>query len=197
MWIRSLAAASGRQAITDHLDLAASLLGHFAFDYVLIETVGAGQGDVAVESIADVVVLLIQPEIGDDLQWEKAGVLEVADVVVVYKADLPGAGRPERQAREALNLLADVHVPVLRISPLNHEGIADLLDTLDKVSPRTDSKRRNSRSLLRHAQDQLARYFSENPAAVGMVVEKWTDDQLTGAEAAEQVLTKLVYAHGT
>ena len=73
------------------------LLEAFGFDVVLIETVGAGQGDTAVRELADVVVLLLQPETGDDLQWEKAGVLEVADVVVIHKADLPGAERVEAQ----------------------------------------------------------------------------------------------------
>ncbi len=62
---------------------------------ILLETVGAGQGDTAVRDLADVVVLLVQPESGDELQWEKAGLLEVADVVVVHKADLAGADRTE------------------------------------------------------------------------------------------------------
>src|SRR5205814_3619159 len=91
VYIRSLAAQSGRQAVADHLDTILSLCEAFGFDVILIETVGAGQGDTAARSVADAVILLLQPETGDDLQWEKAGVLEVADAVVVHKAALPGA----------------------------------------------------------------------------------------------------------
>src|SRR5437016_3820079 len=72
--------------------------------FVLIETVGAGQGDTSVRDFADVLVLLLQPETGDDLQWEKAGLPEVADVVVIHKADLPGADRVEAQVIAALAL---------------------------------------------------------------------------------------------
>ena len=96
VFIRSLAAASGRGAVAANLAAMVRVLEAFGFDLILIETVGAGQGDVAVRELADVVVLLLQPETGDDLQWEKAGVLEVADVVVIHKADLPGADSPER-----------------------------------------------------------------------------------------------------
>ena len=64
----------------------------FGFDVVLVETVGAGQGDTAVRDLADVLVLLLQPETGDDLQWEKAGLLEVADVVVDPQGRPAGGG---------------------------------------------------------------------------------------------------------
>jgi len=194
VWIRSLAAASGRQAITDHLDLAASLLGRFGFEHVLLETVGAGQGDVAVESLADVVVLLIQPATGDQLQWEKAGVLEVADVVVVHKGDLPGAERTETQVREALNLPGCSETPVLRISSVTREGIAELWSVLEGHSSITISARRNARSLLRVVQDQLAKYFSDSPETVQMVVEQWVDGRLNNVEAADQVLADLIRA---
>src|SRR5262245_31908878 len=87
VFIRSLAALSGREALADHLEPMVRLVEAFGFDVILIETAGAGQGDVAARELADVVVLLLQPETGDDLQWEKAGVLEVADVIAIHKAD--------------------------------------------------------------------------------------------------------------
>ena len=72
----------------------------FGFDRIFVETVGAGQGDVAVRWVADIVVLVLQPQTGDELQWEKAGILEIADIVVVNKADLPGS-RSNRRRRDA------------------------------------------------------------------------------------------------
>src|SRR5204862_5291465 len=91
VFIRSLATPGGKGALAEHLDHMVRLLEAFGFDLILVETVGAGQGDTSVRDLVDVVVLLLQPETGDDLQWEKAGVLEVADLLVVHKADLPGA----------------------------------------------------------------------------------------------------------
>ena len=126
LFIRSVAAASGHQAVAEHLDLMIRLLAEFGFDVVLLETVGAGQGDTAVRELADVVVLLVQPETGDELQWEKAGLLEVADVVVVHKADLAGAERMEAQVRELLSLPGCRDVPVLRVSSAKREGLDNL-----------------------------------------------------------------------
>lgn len=126
VFIRSVVAASGDQAIARHLEVMVELLRRFGFDVVLLETAGAGQGDVAVRAIADLVVLLVQPESGDELQWEKAGVLEVADLVAVNKADLPAAERTQAQLLEALNLPGYPPKPVLRVSGSRNSGIAEL-----------------------------------------------------------------------
>ena len=102
VFIRSLAAPGGRGAVAENLPLLLRVLASFGFDLIFLETVGAGQGDTAVRDLADLVALLVQPESGDELQWEKAGVLEVADVVVVHKADLPGAEQTAAELRATL-----------------------------------------------------------------------------------------------
>jgi LAO/AO transport system ATPase len=126
IFIRSLAAASGQGSVAANLPTMIQLLKTFGFDLVMIETVGAGQGDTAVRSLADVVVLLVQPETGDDLQWEKAGLLEVADVVVIHKADLPGSERTEAQLRDILGLSSGKTATVLRVSSKTGQGIGEL-----------------------------------------------------------------------
>lgn len=137
--IRSLAASSGNQAIAEHLPAMIALLAAFGFDVILLETVGAGQGDTAVRDVADVVLLLLQPEIGDELQWEKAGILEVADVVVVHKADLPSAERVEAQVREFLNLPGCREVPVLRASAAKNLGLEELWSAIEvALEPKQD-----------------------------------------------------------
>jgi LAO/AO transport system ATPase len=135
VFIRSLATPGGQQAIAPHLDLLARLLGDFGFQAVLIETVGAGQGDTAVREQADVLVVLHQPEAGDELQWEKAGLLEVADIVVVNKADLPGADRTAAQLREHLNLPGSREIPVLTASAAKGEGLEALWNTIEQRTP--------------------------------------------------------------
>lgn len=126
VFIRSIATESGQGAIARNLDVMIQLLAAFGFDVILIETVGAGQGDTAARDLADVLVLLLQPETGDELQWEKAGILEVADVVVIHKADLPGAEHVESQVKSSLELSAAPTAAVVRVSSRNGEGIDKL-----------------------------------------------------------------------
>ena len=129
-FIRSLSTRAGHQAIADHLDVMMDLLRLYGFQTVILETVGAGQGDTAVRELADRLVVLLQPETGDELQWEKAGILEVADVVVVHKADLPGAEATYSQVHELLNLPGSRAVPVLKVSAAKDEGLEALCEVL-------------------------------------------------------------------
>ncbi|HHM11951.1 MAG TPA: hypothetical protein ENJ16_00235 [Planctomycetaceae bacterium] len=131
-YIRSLAAPSGQQALAPRLGPLCRLLGHFGYPLVLIETVGAGQGDTAVRELADTLVLLVQPQTGDEMQWEKAGLLEVADVVVVHKGDLPGADPLVAQLSDLLHLSAGRHVDILKASAARDEGIETLWQTIQK-----------------------------------------------------------------
>ena len=135
--IRSFATAGGHQAIIPDLDVMSSLLFAYGFEVVILETVGAGQGDTAVRDLADTVVVLLQPESGDELQWEKAGVLEIADVVVINKADLPGAEATAAQVAALLNLPGCRQIPIQRTSPARNEGIEELWELLEKLPSHT------------------------------------------------------------
>src|SRR5262249_32763336 len=126
VFIRSLAAAGGRGALAEHLPIMIRLLEAFGFDVVFVETVGAGQGDTAVRALADVVVLLLQPESGDHLQWEKAGLFEIADVIAVHKADLPGADETVAHVRDSLALSSHVPALLLKVSSKTADGVSAL-----------------------------------------------------------------------
>jgi LAO/AO transport system ATPase len=134
LFIRSLATPGGQQAIAQNLDVMVALLKNYGFDTVILETVGAGQGDTAVREQADVLVVLLQPESGDELQWEKAGLLEVADLVVIHKADLPGADRVATQVHKHLNLPGTRSIPVLKASAAKGEGLDQLWATIEQHS---------------------------------------------------------------
>jgi LAO/AO transport system ATPase len=131
LFIRSLATPSGHSGVAPNVDLMISLFSNFGFDTVIVETVGAGQGDTAIRDLADVVVVLVQPETGDELQWEKAGQLEIADIVVVHKADLPSAERAYSQLRELLNLPGCRSLPVVRVSSSKGLGVEELWAAVD------------------------------------------------------------------
>jgi LAO/AO transport system kinase len=188
VFIRSLAAVPGHGAVADHLAAMVRLLDAFGFDLVLIETVGAGQGDVSVRDLADVVVLLLQPESGDDLQWEKAGVLEVADVIVVHKADLPGAEHVEARVRAMLALSSREPPPVLRVSARTGAGVEQLWEAITAQMPRRPARTAAGRDLLRLAEETLRARFAAAEAAgdpgLRQVVTEWQAGRLPGPQAA-------------
>jgi len=138
VFVRSLSTVSGQQGVAQNIDLMLDVMKAFGFDRIFVETVGAGQGDVAIRQVADVVVLILQPQTGDELQWEKAGILEVADLVVVNKADLPGAAQTVADVKPQLGAADGQGVSVITTSVAKGEGIDGLCRAIERlaVSPR-------------------------------------------------------------
>jgi putative protein kinase ArgK-like GTPase of G3E family len=190
LFIRSLTAAAGSEAVAVHLDLMVAALSEFGFDRVLLETAGAGQSDTAVRALADVVVLLVQPESGDDLQWQKAGLLEVADLVVIHKADLPGAQRLEAQVRGLLNFPGCRPVPVLCVSSGKGSGLEELWGAIESL-PHVGRPEVDGRALLRLAQERLAERYQRETGRVRPLLEQWHRGELNDDQATEELLRLL------
>lgn len=195
VFIRSLAALSGHGALADHLDVMIRLLETFGFDVVLLETVGSGQGDVQVRNIADVVVLLVQPESGDDVQWEKAGILECADVVVVHKSDLPAADQTAAQVRAALDLSPSCHIPVVRVSTKATQGHADLWRAMSTLPLRRQGPTAEGLLFQRTVEDLEHRFknldTSQN-ASLATLVRTWQRGGLGTPEAIRNLVHLLL-----
>ena len=141
VFIRSMASRGHLGGLAGTTAESAAVLDACGFGLVFIETVGTGQSEVEVASIADTTVVVQAPEMGDEIQAMKAGLLEVADVVVVNKADRPGAERAAMQLRSVLTLGDEVSVAggrprpkrpdVLLASGLAGDGVPELLAALD------------------------------------------------------------------
>jgi LAO/AO transport system kinase len=135
VFVRSMAARGHLGGLAAAAPEAALVLDAAGFDDVLVETVGVGQSEVDVMAVADVVVVVLAPGLGDSVQAAKAGVLEIADVLVVNKADQPGSGRLESELRTMLEVGHETEpgrdpadAPrVLRTVAVRDEGIAELL----------------------------------------------------------------------
>jgi LAO/AO transport system kinase len=108
VFIRSMAARGHAGGLASTSAAAAAVLDACGFDLVFLETVGTGQSEVEVAAAADTTVVLEAPEMGDEVQAIKAGLLEVADIVVVNKGDRPGAQRTASQLRAMLVAVARV-----------------------------------------------------------------------------------------
>jgi LAO/AO transport system kinase len=119
-----------------------------AFDVVVVETVGVGQSETDVEEVCDTVAVVVQPASGDVLQFLKAGIMEVPDVLVVTKADLGDAARrAQRDLGQALAALGSSDVPVLAVSSVPPpSGIPELADALDAHRQRIDVAERRLRA---------------------------------------------------
>jgi LAO/AO transport system kinase len=143
VFIRSMASRGHAGGLASTTTSAAAVLDASGFDLVLIETVGTGQSEVEVAAAADTTVVLEAPEMGDEVQAIKAGLLEVADLVVVNKGDKPGALRTAAQLRAMLvptvgrgdaptGRPAPKRPAVLVTTATSGEGVPELLAALDR-----------------------------------------------------------------
>jgi LAO/AO transport system kinase len=141
VFIRSMASRGHAGGLAATTTAAAAVLDAAGFGIVLIETVGTGQSEVEVAAAADTTVVLEAPEMGDEVQAIKAGLLEVADLVVVNKGDKPGAQRTAAQLRAMLvptvgRTATDRPQPkrpdVLITTAVSGEGVPELLEALDR-----------------------------------------------------------------
>src|ERR687892_88897 len=132
VFIRSTAAAGRLGGLAPATRAAAHALAA-VFDVVVVETVGVGQSETEVAEVADTVAVVVQPGSGDALQFIKAGIMEVPDVLVVTKADLGGvARRAVRDLQAALRSLGERDVQVVAVSSVPPaEGIDELVAALD------------------------------------------------------------------
>ncbi|HYN90443.1 MAG TPA: GTP-binding protein [Thermoleophilaceae bacterium] len=145
--IRSTAAGGRLGGLAPPTREAAEALAA-AFDVVVVETVGVGQSETDVEDVCDTVAVVVQPASGDVLQFLKAGIMEVPDLLVVTKADLGDAAtRSRRDLAQALSAIGSSEVPVLAVSSVPPPaGIGELADALDEHRARTDVVERRVRA---------------------------------------------------
>ncbi|HYE96479.1 MAG TPA: methylmalonyl Co-A mutase-associated GTPase MeaB [Rubricoccaceae bacterium] len=136
VFIRSLAARGALGGLAEAAEAACDVLDAAGFDVILIETVGVGQGELDVAEAADTVLVVLVPESGDAVQAMKAGLMEIAHVFAVNKADHPEANLVVGALRQMLHLrpaAADGWgVPVVKTSALQGEGIEALVEALEK-----------------------------------------------------------------
>ncbi len=139
VFIRSMAARGHLGGIAFATPQAVLVLDAAGFDDVIVETVGVGQSEVEVASTADTTVVCVSPGMGDSIQAAKAGILEVADVFVVNKADHGGAGRTESELRGMLEMGHEVAgdqvgwwPPIVRTVASRGEGVEELATALDR-----------------------------------------------------------------
>ena len=141
VFVRSMASRGHAGGLASATVAAAGVLDAVGFDVVLLETVGAGQSEIEVAGAADTTVVVEAPGMGDEIQALKAGLLEVADLIVVNKGDLPGAQRAAAQLRAMVSAAAPPARPgqptpkrpeVLVATATTGQGVAELMAAIDR-----------------------------------------------------------------
>jgi len=192
LYMRSLGSRGSLGGLSRAVPPVVQLLECFGFDTVIIETVGTGQAETDVVSTVDTVVVVSVPGLGDDVQAMKAGIMEIADIFVVNKADREGSERTVRQAEEALKLQPKV-VPVLSTVAISGIGLPDLVvaldshyaEMLDSNELATRRKARLCTTILAHAgsilSDALTDWAEERMARAWPEIESGSVDIFTFA----------------
>ncbi|MCL4697423.1 MAG: methylmalonyl Co-A mutase-associated GTPase MeaB [Burkholderiaceae bacterium] len=168
LYIRSIGSRSTHDGLSDNLPEMLDLMDAHGFDDVVLETVGVGQAEYAARVQVDTLVLVLLPDSGDAVQAMKAGIMEMADIFVVNKADLPGA---QRMAADIRRIAALAHheagawrAPVMLTSVRDSTSVAALSDAIDQHQQWLDQAGRRSAAALERARYCLRRVIERRVA---------------------------------
>lgn len=211
VFFRSMSARGSLGGLSTATTDAVKALDAFGKDKVIVETVGAGQNEVDIVKTADSVVVLVPPASGDDIQMLKAGILEIADIFVVNKADLDGANMTVKELREMINMrkdtpaaghhgadsLVDATVesgmsdssgwqpPILETVAKSGEGVTEFLETLEEHAAWLEESGQSEIRKRKQYAAEIQRLVRED---VGQLVE----DQLVAAGGLERKVDAVV-----
>ena len=177
--IRSVATRGHLGGLAAAVPAAIRLLAALSYDLIVLETVGVGQSEIEIAAIADPTIVVLNPGAGDAVQAAKAGLLEVADIVVVNKADREGADQTVR------DLKAETKAPILKLVAAEGQGIPELVEAIE-VHHRTDSPERRlarARAQILSLAQTLLRTHPDLDRLAGQVAEGGSDPYT----AAEQL----------
>jgi LAO/AO transport system kinase len=199
VFIRSMASRGHLGGLAAATPQAIRVLDAAGFELIIIETVGVGQAEVAIASLADTVAVLLAPGMGDAIQAAKAGILEVADLFIVNKADKPDAQQVVRDLRNMLALGANDKgwkPPIITTTATTGEGLAEVVTQLDAHRDwLTASGELTRRRHARAREEITALAFAvlrDRVTAIGVdeLAARVADGTLDPFQAAEDILAR-------
>ncbi len=197
VFIRSMASRGQLGGLAAATPQAIRVLSAAGYQVILVETVGVGQAEVEIASAADSTVVLVVPGMGDSVQAAKAGLLEVADVLVVNKADRPDTQATLRDLRQVVSLATgDWKPPIVATVGTTGDGVEELVGQLDRLDAWLESSGERTRRRLARARDEvtalafgaLAGHLTVSDELAARVAEGRCDPM----EAAEELIGSAV-----
>lgn len=197
VYIRSLSSRGHLGGLSASTAEVVDLLDAAQFDVVVLETVGVGQSELTVMEVADTVVVVLTPESGDAIQAMKAGLMEIADLFAVNKADRPGADRWVRELEHAVRLSDRAYPPaVLSLVAIEHRGIDTLLEQTQahlawcRGDGEADWRRRRGDAAVRLVLDRVA-HEARRAARAKLTTEGLEDALRAGTLSPQDAAQKL------
>ncbi|WP_457636744.1 methylmalonyl Co-A mutase-associated GTPase MeaB [Oceanithermus sp.] len=198
VFIRSMASRGSLGGLAGATVAALALLEAFGFDWIFVETVGVGQSEVDIARVADTTVLVLTPAAGDAVQAFKAGVMEIADLIVVNKFDLPGGDRIVQELRATLEFApprpAGWQVPVLTTVAQTGEGTEELLKAIEAHHRHLEEHGLLEPHRLERARFEIASVIQqlgqEGVQQSQEVVEQVADGELSPRQAAARLVAR-------
>lgn len=181
VFYRSLATRGYLGGLSRHTGDVITLMEAYGFDYILVETVGAGQSEVDIMKFAETVVVVLAPGLGDDVQAIKAGILEIGDVFCVNKADMPGAERTVGELRAMLDMMPESgwKPPVVSCVAETGQGLDHLVAAL-----------RSHFGYIRESGQEVSRLKRRFQATLEECVRRETSDKVMGQALSDGTLEK-------
>lgn len=155
VFIRSMGTRGYLGGLSKYTKNALKILDAASYNYIIIETVGVGQSEVDIVKIADTILMVMVPGLGDDIQSIKAGIMEIGDIFAINKSDLFGADRTATEVNMMLDLTMDMdrRPPVVKVVAVKNEGIDNLVVEIKehmnylKESGKFEERRKNNLKL--------------------------------------------------
>ncbi|GMG97582.1 methylmalonyl Co-A mutase-associated GTPase MeaB [Tepidimicrobium xylanilyticum] len=168
---------------------AAKVLDIYGVDYIFIETVGVGQSEVDIVKTADTVLMVMVPNLGDDIQAIKAGIMEIADIFAINKADLDGADKTQLEIEMNLDLneSRDYRPPVVKVSASKNENIDKLLDKIMEHRGYLEKTGELFRRRKRNTKLEIVKLVEEE--LMNLIMDKALEENLLD-NLSEEVLLK-------
>jgi GTPase len=197
VFIRSMGSRGQLGGLAAATPQAIRVLQAAGYEVILVETVGVGQAEVEIASAADSTVVLVVPGMGDSIQAAKAGLLEVADVLVVNKADRPDTQATLRDLRAMVSLAPGAwKPPIVPTVATTGDGVEDLLGQLDRHEDWLEASGERARRRLARARDEVTALafgtLAKRLAVPDELAARVAGGQCDPAEAAEELLASAV-----
>ena len=180
IYIRSMASRGDEGGLSRAARSAIRILDAAHNDIIIAETVGIGQAEVEIVQIADLVLVVLMPELGDEIQASKAGLMEIGDIFAVNKSDLPGADKVIYNLHGVLGIRGKWKQTSIKVSAKNGQGLQELVSAIEKYRSEFNAKEKRTKQLA----DELMRN-------VRFALAEKAEQKLKGKREFDQIVSKV------
>ena len=187
VFVRSIPSGKTPGAVSPILWPICSVLSECGWTRIIVETVGTGQSEFRIAALVDRLLLVDGPDRGDIIQAEKAGILELADVIAVNKSDLPGASSAAQHIRSSLSLASNDNREVVLVSAKKGHGIQELIEIIEKCEPQ------NTRGKMMMMERLISEWDSilVSHPEIDKIISELCDGSITVREAIEILVSSV------